>query len=222
MPQPGVTINFRVSKGAATLSPGTSATDNSGYASTTARLTNLNGDVQVTGCVAPNNAPCQTFTMFATPSSSWMLEPVSGSVQVEPAGQPFHPLVVRVTEGSSPANPVMGVNVVFDVMLLRFPQDGGGDGGGGDDGHGGGNGAPLIVGTYRVQVASDANGLASTLPTVGNVQGYCDLMISAGAGPATALYHLQALSPMEESVYAPVRPRPRRERGPYRQRGGEE
>jgi len=220
-PQVGVTVDFRLSKGTATLSAATGTTDSSGYASTSAHLSNHSADVQVTACVAPNNAPCQTFTMFATPASKWTLETVSGSAQWVPVGQPFQSLVLRVTDGASPSNPVMGVNAVFDVTLMRFPQGRGG-GGGGDDGHGGSNGTPVILGTYTVQAVSDSGGLAPMLPTVGSVQGYCDVMIAVGAGPATAQFHLQVLTPMAGGVHAPVQPPPDRRHGPYRQRGGEE
>jgi hypothetical protein len=197
VPQNNVAINFRVSKGIGSLSSGTGTTDNSGYASTSVHVTNHTSDVQVTACVAPNNAPCQTFTLFATPASSWRLENVSGSVQVISVGEPFQPLVLRVTDGASPSNPVMGVNLVYDVTLARIPDDNGGGGGGGDDGGGGrGGGMPVILGTYTVRVATADGGLASMLPTVGDVQGYCDVLIALSAGPLISQFHLQVLQPM--------------------------
>jgi hypothetical protein len=197
-PQNNIAINFRVAKGAGGLSSGTGTTSNTGYASTTVHLTNHSSDVQVTACVAPNNSPCQTFTLFATPASLWRLESVSGSVQVIPVGQPFQPLALRVTDGASPSNPVMGVNLVFDVTLARIPKDNGPPGGGGgDDGGGGrGNGMPVILGIYEVQVATADAGLASMLPTVGNVQGYCEVLIAVTAGAVTAQFHLQVVEPM--------------------------
>ena len=203
VPINNVTINFRVSKGAGSLSSGTGTTGNTGYASTTLHLTNHSSEVQVTACVAPNNTPCQSFTVFATPVSSWRLENVSGSVQVIPAGQPFQPLVLRVTDGGSPSNPVMGVNLVYDVTLARIPNNngnGGGGGGGGDDGGGGhGGGMPVILGMYTVQAATADGGLATMLPTVGDVQGYCDVLIALSAGPVTSQFHLQVVQPMGES-----------------------
>ena len=80
-PQNNVHINFRVAKGVGGLTSGTGTTSNTGFASTTVHLANHSGDVQVTACVAPNNVPCQTFTLFATPTSRWTLENVSGSVR---------------------------------------------------------------------------------------------------------------------------------------------
>ena len=160
-------------------------------------LVNHSSDVQVTACIAPNNSPCQTFTLFATPASRWTLESVGGSVQVITVGQPFQPLVLRITDGASPSNPVMGVNLIFDVTLARIPKDNGGPPGGGDDGGGGGgNGMPVILGTYETQAATADGGLVSMVPTVGNVQGYCDVLIAATGGPVTVQFHLQVVQTM--------------------------
>jgi hypothetical protein len=194
-PQNNVKINFRVSKGVGGLTSGTANTSNTGFASTTVHLANHSADVQVTACVAPNNAPCQTFTLFATPSSRWTLENVSGAVQVIPVEQALQPLVLRVTDGASPSNPVMGVNLVFDVTLARIPKDNGRHGGG-DDGGGGGNGMPVILGTYQLQAATADGGLASIVPTVQDVQGYCDVLIAATGGPVSAQFHLEVVQPV--------------------------
>jgi hypothetical protein len=193
-PQTNVGINFRVAKGAGGLSSGTGNTSNTGYASTTVHLANHSSDVQVTACVAPSNAPCRTFTLFATPPSLWRLESVSGSTQVIPAGQSFQPLVLRITDGASPSNPVMGVDLIFDVTLARIPKNGGG--GGGDEGGGGGGGMPVILGTYQAQATTADRGLASMLPTVGDVQGYCEVLIALTADPVKSHFHLQVVQPM--------------------------
>ncbi len=195
-PQNNVAINFRVSRGSGSLSSGTGITSNTGYASTIVHLANHSADVQVTACVAPNNAPCQTFTLFATPASSWRIENVGGSTQIIPAGQPFQSLVLRITDGASPSNPVMGVNLVFDVTLARLPKDNG-NGGGGDDGGGGrGGGMPVILGIYQKQIPTADGGLASWVPTVGNVQSYCDVLIALTAGPVSSQFHLQVVQPI--------------------------
>ncbi len=193
-PQNNVAINFRVAKGVGGLSSGTGTTSDAGYASTTVHLVNQSSNVQVTACVAPNNSPCQTFTLFSTPATLWTLENVSGSVQVIPVGQLFQPLALRVTDGASPSNPVMGVNLIFDVTLARIPPDNGPPGGG-DDG-GGGHGMPVILGTYQTQAVTTEGGLASMVPTVGNVQGYCDVLIAVTAGAVVSQFHLQVVEPI--------------------------
>jgi hypothetical protein len=212
VPQGGVGVNFRVSKGTAGLTESSGTTSDAGYATTTVHLANHSSEVQVTACVAPNNSPCQTFTLFATSSSIWKLESVSGAVQVIPAGQSFQPLVLRVTDGASPSNPVMGVNLVFDVTLARLPKENRPPGGGDDGGGGRGNGMPIILGTYEVQVATAEVGLASMVPTVENVQGYCDVLIAVTGGPATAQFHLQALQSTGGGHWGGNRQAPSRQR----------
>jgi hypothetical protein len=94
VPKANVAVNFVVTLGTVALSSASATTNGSGSATVTAQLTNQNANVQVSACVAPNNAPCRTFTLFSTPPSLWTLETVSGSLQFVPTGQAFQPLVV--------------------------------------------------------------------------------------------------------------------------------
>src|SRR6266478_9106691 len=177
MPKANVVVNFAVTKGTASLSSGSETTDGAGFATITAQLTNQNADVQVSACVAPNNSPCQTFTLFSTPSSLWTLETVSGSSQVVPTGQSFQPLVVRVTDGSLAANPVMGVNVIFKITLAHVSE----------------NGMPVILGSSQAQVVSSQDGLASILPSAGSV-GPCDVFIMVSAGQSAAQFQMESVA----------------------------
>jgi hypothetical protein len=177
VPQVNVAVNFAVTKGTASLSASSATTNSSGFATVNAQITNQSADVQVSACVAPNNSPCQTFTMFSTPPSLWTLETVSGSSQVLPAGQAFQPLVMRVTDGSSVSNPVMGVNVAFQITLARVPE----------------NGMPVILGSSSAQVVSAQDGLASIVPAAGNV-GPCDVFIAVSAGPSGAQLQMETVA----------------------------
>jgi hypothetical protein len=177
VPKANVVVNFAITKGTASLSAGSGTTNATGFATITAQLTNQNADVQVSACVAPNNSPCQTFTLFSTPSSLWTLETVSGSSQVLPTGQSFHPLVVRVTDGSLAADPVMGVNVTFKTTLARVPE----------------NGMPVILGSSQTQVVSSQDGLASIVPSAGSV-GPCDVFITVSAGQSTAEFQMESVA----------------------------
>src|SRR5208282_1528685 len=154
VPKANVTVNFSVSKGTASLSASSAGTNASGLATITAQLTNQNANVQVSGCVAPNNAPCQTFTLFSTPPSLWKLETVSGSLQFVLTGQAFQPLAMRVTDGSSAANPVMGVNVTFQTTLARVSPDQ--------------NELPVILGSSQTQFVTTQDGIASIVPSAGS------------------------------------------------------
>ena len=66
VPKANVPVNFAITQGTASLSAGSATTNSSGFATITAKLTNQNANVQVSACVAPNNSPCQTFTLFST------------------------------------------------------------------------------------------------------------------------------------------------------------
>ncbi len=177
VPKANVVVNFAITRGTASLSASSGTTNASGFATITAQVTNQNADVQVSACVAPNSAPCQTFTLFSTPSSLWTLETVSGSLQVVTTGQSFQALTVRVTDGSLAADPVMGVNVTFKTTLARVPE----------------NGLPVILGSSQTQVVSAQDGLASIVPSAGSV-GPCDMFITVSAGPSTAQFQMESLA----------------------------
>jgi hypothetical protein len=184
VPMANVKVNFAVTQGAATLSASSSTTNSSGFATVTAQLTNQNAAVQVSACVAPNNAPCQIFTMFSTPSSLWNLETVSGSSQFVLTNQTFQPLVMRVTDSSPAANPVMGVSVSFQTTLARVSPDANAAAN---------DGMPIILGSSQSQVATTQNGLATIMPSAENV-GPCDVFIIVNAGASTDQFQLENLA----------------------------
>ena len=204
VPEANVTVNFTLTEGTALLSAGSATTNSSGFAGITASLTNQNANVQVSACVAPNNSPCQTFTLFSTPPSLWTLETVSGSSQVVLTGQTFQPLVMRVTDGSLAANPVMGVTVSFATTLARVSSDAGG-----------GSGTPIILGSSQAPVVTAQSGLALIVPSAGTL-GPCDVFIAVAAGASTAQFQMESLAaivlePLEyDRAKAPIAPA-----GPY-------
>ncbi|MGA2202474.1 MAG: IPT/TIG domain-containing protein [Terriglobales bacterium] len=211
VPKANVAINFAITKGTASLSAASATTSSSGLATITAQLTNQNANVQVSACVAPTNTLCQTFTLFSTPPSLWTLETVSGSSQVVLPGQAFQPLVMRVTDGSSADNPVMGVNVTFATTLARIGPDSGGQQDG--DSNVGGDETPVLLGSSQAQVVSAQNGLASIVPSAGNV-GPCDVFIAVSAGASTAQLQMESVA-----AIIPAQPDNRRAQAPTAQRG---
>ena len=183
VPLANVTVNFTLTGGTATLSAKSAITNGSGLATVNAQLTNLNATVHVSACVAPNNSPCQTFTVFSTASSLWTLEAISGTSQAVTQGQTFQPLVLRITDGSTSANPVMGVNVTFATTLARISADG-----------------PIILGSSQAQVVTAQDGTASIVPSAiippaGNV-GPCTIFIAVSAGQTTAQFQLESVAAM--------------------------
>ncbi len=185
VPLANVTVNFAVKNGTASLSSGSATTNGSGFATITAKLTNLSANVQVSACVAPSNSPCsQPFVLYATPASLWTLQTVSGSSQVVLTGQAFQPLVMRVTDGSSAENSVTGVNVSFATTLAQVAGDG----------------PPVLLGSSDAQVVSAQDGTSSIVPSAGNI-GPCSVFITVTAGQSTAQLQMESLA-----AIVPVQP----------------
>jgi len=184
VPQSGVTVNFRIAQGTGSLSSATAVTNASGYASVTLTLTDFTANVQLTACVAPGNSPCQTVYGNAVAAALLNLQAVAGAGQVV-TGQAFQPLSVRVTDSSTPPNPILGASVLFQSAVLR-PA-------GGDltlapgDPTNTQTGMPVILSASQSSVTSDANGLASFVPTVGSFTGLLEVEIQVSAGTSAAL-----------------------------------
>jgi hypothetical protein len=195
-PVKGRIVNYVVMKGSGTLSPATNTTDANGYSHTTLHLSALAGDVQVSACVAPGDNPCQNFAGTAVPAAAWKLEPVAGSVQVVTVGQTLQPVTVRVTDSSTPANPVRGAGVDFqsvigraadeapvvsagETVITRTPM-------------------PIILGSSQTLAPSDAAGLASIQPPTGGFQGALLILGSTSAGNSTLQFAAQSLWPMPD------------------------
>lgn len=187
-PRQSVPINFSVVQGTASLSAATATTNALGAATVTASVTNQQATALISACVAPANAPCQTFTLFATPPSLWKLETVNGWSQSIGAGGSFQPLVMRITDGSVADNPVTGVAVTFVTTLAQINLNAGQQTGLGEQ-----SGMPVILRSSQVQIITTQNGLATIIPSAANV-GPCDVFISVSAGASTAQFQFESLA----------------------------
>ena len=105
---------------------------------------------------------------------------------------------MRVTDGSVADNPVMGVNVIFSTTLAQITSQSGGQVG---ESMGGEGGMPVILGSSQVQVMTTVNGIASIIPSAGNV-GPCDLFIAVSAGNSTVQFQME-----NEAAIVPVQPK---------------
>jgi IPT/TIG domain len=194
IPQAGSSVNFQVLKGSAGLNPATASANANGYASSTLALTALAGDVQVSACVMPGEVPCVTFYGTAVPSSGLQLQAVAGTTQVVAVGHGLQPVVVRVTDLSTPANPVAGATVVFQSTVERS--------GDGSSGITGGDTtiiptpAPVVLSSSQTSVTSDANGLASFQPSNAGFTGALQIVGAASAGSSLLPFTIQVLPPM--------------------------
>ncbi len=176
VPQNNVTVNLKVVSGSGTLSAASAATNSNGYATATLTVTQIAALVEVTACVAPGNAPCQSYYANAVPLAQLNLQPVSGGGQVS-TGQAFQPVVVRVTDSSSPPNPVIAANVAFLTTVLRP----------GGISAGGNPVLPVILQVSQNNATSDLNGLASIVPSAGSFSAPLEVDVGVTAGTSASL-----------------------------------
>jgi hypothetical protein len=195
-PKSGVTVNFAIMQGSGSLSSSSAVTNSSGYASVTLTLTNFAANVQLSVCVAPGNNPCQTIYGNAVAAALLNLQAVAGAGQVV-TGPAFQPLTVRVTDSSTPPNPVVGASVLFQFTVLR-PL-------GNDltltpgDPTVTQTGMPVILSASQISVPSDANGLASFVPSIGSFTGPLEIEIQVSAGTTAALQDVMETFPAGSS-----------------------
>ena len=195
LPVGGKPVDYFVMKGSGTLSASTVNTDSNGTATVNLQLTALSGDVEVSACVGPGNAPCQIWNATAVPVSLLQLQPVSGDAQVVAVGTAFAPFTVRVTDQATPPYPVLGASVFFQSLVGRSPNDepilwiaqsGISQ-----------PTIPIILAQSQATVLSDSNGLASVQPTAGRIDGPVLVLGSASAGASAVDFELQSLLPLK-------------------------
>lgn len=181
-PQSAATVNFAVAVGSGTLSAASAQTNSNGYASVSLSLAQFSAAAQVNACVAPSNAPCQQiyFNIVAPPQMN--LQPVSGGGQIS-TGSAFQPLVVRVVDSASPPDLVLGAAVTFQTVVMR-PAAGASNE----------PTTPVILSVSQSSVPSDANGLASIVPSSAGFTGPLQMNVMAAAGTSAMLdFPLQLL-----------------------------
>jgi hypothetical protein len=178
VPQSGVPVSFTVVAGSGRIS-GAPHTDSNGYATVTLSVTNIQALVQLSVCVSPANAPCAVVYANPVPLSQQQLQPISGAGQVS-TGQAFQPVVVRVTDFSSPPNSVIAAPVSFLTTVLR--PGGTNSGGGGEETSSGSPSMPVILQITQNNVTTDINGLTSLTPSSGGFSPPVEVDVQATAG----------------------------------------
>jgi hypothetical protein len=180
--QSGVRVDFLLDQGPGLLSAGSAITNGTGYASVTLTLTNFTANVQLSACVAPADNPCQTIYGNAVAPAMMNLQPVAGAEQMV-GGSTFQPLTVRVTDSSTPPNPVQAASVLFQSTVLRPPGDNLIPGSTNPTQ----TGMPVILSVSQMSVQSDASGLAILVPSVGSFSGDLEIEIQVSAGTTAEL-----------------------------------
>ena len=189
--QPGATVNFTVVQGTGTLSAASATTNSTGYAAVTLSVSEIAALVQVSACVAPSDAPCQTIYTNPVPLAQQQLEPVAGAGQIS-TGQAFQPVVVRVTDSSSPPNPVLAAPVLFQTTVMR--PGGSPSAGGNGETNPINPGMPVILSVTQTSATTDINGLASVTPSSGSFSPPVEVNVAVSAGTTAQLdFPLQLL-----------------------------
>ena len=184
VPQNAATVNFKVVQGTGTLSAASAPTNSTGYATVTLSVTQIASLVQVSACLAPSNAPCQTIYANPVPLSQQQLQPVAGAGQIS-TGQAFQLVTVRVTDSSSPPNPVLAAPVLFQTTVMRP--------GGSPSAPGNGEtnptnpAMPVILSVSQTNATTDINGLASVTPSSGGFSPPVEVNVAVTAGTAAQL-----------------------------------
>jgi len=190
-PQKNVIVEFTVVQGTGTLSAAGATTDSNGNATVTLSVAQIAALVQVSACVAPTNAPCQTVYANPVPLAQQQLQPVSGGGQIS-TGQAFQPVVVRVTDSSSPPNPVLAAPVLFQTIVMR--PVGSPPGGGNGESNPINPVMPVILSVSQSSAATDINGLASVVPSSGGFSPPVEVNVAVSAGTNAQLdYPLEVL-----------------------------
>ena len=105
--------------------------------------------------------------------------------------------MVRVTDSSTPPNSILGANALFQSTVLRpagnglFLTPG--------DPTVTQTGMPVILSESQSSVQSDANGLASFVPSVGSFTGSLEIQIQVSAGTTAALQDVMEILPAGSS-----------------------
>jgi hypothetical protein len=184
IPQNPGTVLFNLTTGSGTLSATSAPTDVNGYATVNLTLSQFAATVEVNACVGPSDAPCYPMYFNPVPLAQQNLQPVSGENQIVASGQSFQPIVVRVTDSSSPPNPVLAASVAFENIVERPPANATGN-----------PAMPNILSVSQSNAQTGVNGLASVQPSAGSFNGVLEVDVQATAGTGAMLnYVLEALA----------------------------
>ncbi len=193
MPVAASQVNYQITQGAATLSASSAQTDTNGFASVNLQVSSASTGIQASVCAAPSNSPCQIFNAIIVPVSSLQVQSVAGVLQIVPSGQSFQPVVIRVTDGATPPDPVLGANVLFQSYVGRVPQSEpiiwSGETGISQPT------MPVILAAPQATIMSDVNGLTSFAISSAGISGNIAVVGSGTVGSGSVQFAGQELGP---------------------------
>ncbi|MGA8430094.1 MAG: IPT/TIG domain-containing protein [Candidatus Sulfotelmatobacter sp.] len=192
VPQSAATVTFNMTTGSGSLSATSATTNSSGYATVNLTLAQFAATVQVNACVP--SGPCAPTYANPVALAQQNLQPVAGENQIVALGQAFQPIIVRVTDSSSPPNPVLGASVAFENIVERPEGNSAGNSGQNNPG------MPDILSVSQSTALTDFNGLASVEPSAASFNGTLEVDVMATAGIGAMLnYVLEALPEVAET-----------------------
>lgn len=191
-PSAGQTVSYSISRGTGIFSPTSSVTDSNGNATSTLQIAALAGEVDGSACVSSGGSTnCQNFALIVIPSSGLQLLTVSGASQQINSGQTFQPVVVRVTDTSSPPDSVTGAAVSFQYVTGRpFNTQSTLSIG---DLNITANAMPVVLASSQSSAISDSNGLASLQPSISGQSAPLLIQGAASVGNSVVPFTLQEL-----------------------------
>jgi len=163
------------------LSAPSAKTDANGFASTNLNISDLDNGVNASACVAPGNAPCQNFYIYAVKASVLRLEAVAGTEQIVNTAQSFRPVQFRLTYSSSPPEAVQMSTVLVSSSIYRWQPNP----------IIGGNiilprqPAKTLLSSWQGPVTSDSNGIVKFTPSPGASLGAVLVEFTVTAGAAS-------------------------------------
>jgi hypothetical protein len=190
-PVSGQQINYSITSGTGSLSTASAITNASGIATSTLTKSNATSILVVTAC-PPLGTACVTFTVQPVPLSNVQIQKTSGDGQLLLVGQNPQPIVLRVTDTSSPPNPVASVPVSISGVVYRAPatpdctlSDGVCR-----------PAANVVVSRFSSTIMSDPNsGTVSYQPVLQSGWGAVRIVIVASAGDASQQFSMQVVAP---------------------------
>jgi hypothetical protein len=206
VPQNPATVDFNLTAGSGSLSAASASTNGGGYATVNLTLSQFAAAVQVNACVATTNGPCAPMYFIPVPPAQQELQPVAGENQIVAQGESFLPVVVRVTDSSSPPNPVLGASVAIENIVERAAGD---FFAGNPAGTSGSSVLPDILSVSQSNLQSDFNGLASLEPSAGSFNGLLEVDVLATTGTGAMLNYVLEVAPAtaisgESKINVPV------------------
>ena len=191
IPQSAATVTFNMTTGSGSLSATSATTNSSGYATVNLTLAQFAATVQVN---AWSSGPARRRMPIPCALAQQNFQPVAGENQIVMLGQAFQPIIVRVTDSSSPPNPVLGASVAFENIVERPEGNSAGNSGQNNPG------MPDILSVSQSTALTDFNGLASVEPSAGSFNGTLEVDVMATAGIGAMLnYVLEALPEVAET-----------------------